>query len=269
MELHESKVARALSRDDAFDVDIYRFAQILFAMLTGITGVLPRNTRLRQEWARLRTPDKATTKAAQLQAERFSVDSVSLPVGTRLGPYTIEAELGRGRHGKVYAAHDAQLNRVALKVRPAKMPPTQEAFALQQLNHPHVCAYYGSGEENGLSFLALEYLDGQLLVERLRLEPLPVDEALEYARQLADALNALHRAGIVHRDLWPSHIMLTESGVKLFDFSKARDAGTPKRRQQAEHERRIAARAAKKAARQERLAAKAHAQRLKAKKRQP
>ena len=242
--------------------DIYAFAQVLFAMLTGIT-----NERLRQEWAKKpKSPDEAVAKATRLQSDRsLMIGSISLPAGSRLGSYTIEAELGQGQQGKVYAAHDSQLNRVALKVRFAQLPPTQEASVLQRLHHPHICAYYGSGEENGLCYLALEYLEGQLLAKRLEQGPLPVDEALEYARQIADALSALHRAGWTHGELRLSHVMLTESGAKLFDFSEARYKGALKR--QTEKQRRVAARASKEAARQERLAAQAIARNLKATKR--
>ena len=250
-----------ITPDDAIDRDIYGFAQVLFAMLTGITtGVLPKNERLRQEWtAKPGPPGEAVAKATL-------IGSISLPAGSRLGSYTIEAELGQGLHGKVYAAHDSQLNRVALKVRFAQLPLTQEASVLQRLHHPHIRAYYGSGEENGLRYLALEYLEGQLLAKRLEQGPLPVDEALEYARQIADALSALHRAGWAHGELHLSHIMLTESGAKLFDFSKARDERA-RRLRQAEKERRVAVRASREAARQERLAAQAIARRLKATKR--
>ena len=254
-----------ITPDDAIDRDIYEFAQVLFAMLTGITtGVLPKNERLRQEWAKKpKSPDEAVAKATRRQSDRSLVGSISLPAGSRLGSYTIEAELGQGQQGKVYAAHDSQLNRVALKVRFAQLPPTQEASVLQRLHHPHIRAYYGSGEENGLCYLVLEYLEGQLLAKRLEQGPLPVDEALEYARQIADALSALHRAGWTHGELRLWHIMLTESGAKLFDFSKARDEGARKRRQ-AEKQRRVAVRASREAARQERLAAQAIARSLKA-----
>ena len=160
--------------------------------------------------------------------------------GARLGPYEITVPLGSGGMGEVYKATDTRLGRtVAIKVLPAdvaadegrKIRFEREAQAVAALNHPHICVLHdigrhpstGSGQ---IDFLVLEYLQGETLAPRLEEGPIPLDQALRYAMQVADALDKAHRGGVVHRDLKPGNVMLTKSGVKLLDFglAKLRDA---------------------------------------------
>ena len=150
--------------------------------------------------------------------------------GTRLGPYEITAALGVGGMGEVYKARDTRLDRtVAIKILPrllASDPQFRERFdrearAISQLDHPHICALYDVGQQDGTSFLVMQYLEGETLADRLQKGALPLDQALEYAMQIADALAKAHRAGIVHRDLKPGNIMITRSGARLLDFGLA------------------------------------------------
>jgi serine/threonine protein kinase len=139
-----------------------------------------------------------------------------LIVGTRLGPYEILAPIGGGCQGEVYKARDTRLNRtVALKVANEQFSERfhREAEAVAALNHPHICTLYDVGPD----YLVMEYVEGEPLKG-----PLPVERAVEYARQILDALDAAHRIGIVHRDLKPANILVTKNGVKLLDFGLAK-----------------------------------------------
>lgn len=141
---------------------------------------------------------------------------MSLAVGTRLGPYEIVARIGAGGMGEVYKARDTRLDRtVAIKVSAAQFSErfTREAHAVAMLNHPYICTLYDVGPD----YLVMEYIDGQPLSG-----PLPLEEALRYAGQIADALSAAHQKGIIHRDLKPGNILVTKSGVKLLDFGLAK-----------------------------------------------
>src|SRR6516162_8306260 len=141
---------------------------------------------------------------------------MSLTAGTRLGPYEILAPVGGGGQGDVYKARDARLNRtVALKVAKEQFSERfhREAEAVAALNHPHICTLHDIGPD----YLVMEYVEGQPLKG-----PLPVERAVEYARQILDALDAAHRMGIVHRDLKPANILVTKNGVKLLDFGLAK-----------------------------------------------
>ncbi|TDI36337.1 MAG: serine/threonine protein kinase [Acidobacteria bacterium] len=155
---------------------------------------------------------------------------VTLEAGKRLGPYEIVSPIGAGGMGEVYKAHDTRLDRtVAIKVLPEELsdnPELRERFerearAISSLNHPHICTLYDVGCEDGVDFLVMEYLEGETLAERLQRGALPLDEALRYAIQIADALDNAHRHGVVHRDLKPGNIMLTEAGAILLDFGLA------------------------------------------------
>jgi Tol biopolymer transport system component/predicted Ser/Thr protein kinase len=150
-----------------------------------------------------------------------------LASGTRLGPYEILAPLGAGGMGEVYRARDTRLDRtVALKILSEAFAGNaelrqrfeREARAVSSLNHAHVCALYDVGRQDGIDFLVMEYLEGETLADRLGRGPLPADQLLRHAIEIADALDKAHRQGIVHRDLKPGNIMLTKSGVKLLDF---------------------------------------------------
>jgi serine/threonine protein kinase len=146
---------------------------------------------------------------------------------TRFGPYEIISLLGAGGMGEVYEARDTRLERtVAIKI--CKGPITErferEARAISSLNHPHICALYDIGREDSVDFLVMEYIEGESLEARLRKGPLPIEDALRIAIQIAGALDAAHRKGVVHRDLKPGNVMLTRSGAKLLDFGLAKMA---------------------------------------------
>jgi serine/threonine protein kinase len=171
--------------------------------------------------------------------------------GSRVGGYEITALLGRGGMGEVYRARDTKLGReVAIKILPAvwvtdpdrRARLDREARVLASLNHPHIGAIYGTEESSDFSALVLELVEGETLAERLsRLEPprssaprsgpgsapgqkagLPLQEALEIARQIADALDTAHERGVIHRDLKPANIKINPSGVvKVLDFGLA------------------------------------------------
>ena len=156
---------------------------------------------------------------------------MALPSGSRLGPYEIVAALGTGGMGEVYEATDTRLDRtVALKILPdtlAADPQFRERFdrearTISQLDHPHICALYDVGEQDGTSYLVMQYLEGETLESRLKKGPLPIADALRLAIQIADALSSAHRHGIVHRDLKPGNVMLTKAGAKLLDFGLAK-----------------------------------------------
>jgi hypothetical protein len=140
--------------------------------------------------------------------------------GTRLGPYQVESKLGEGGMGDVFRAVDTRLGRpVAIKVVHQQFNARfeREARAISSLNHPHICTLYDIGP----NYLVMELLEGENLAARLKRGPLPIDEAMRYATQIADALADAHERGIVHRDLKPGNIMLTKSGAKVLDFGLA------------------------------------------------
>ncbi len=156
---------------------------------------------------------------------------MALSPGMRLGSYEIVALLGAGGMGEVYRAKDRRLARtVAIKVLPAHLSVDpqrrqrfeREARAVSSLNHPHICTLHDIGQQDGVDFLVMEYLEGETLAERLSKGPLPLDQVLRYAIETADALDKAHRQGIIHRDLKPGNIMLTKSGAKLLDFGLAK-----------------------------------------------
>ena len=152
--------------------------------------------------------------------------------GTSLGPYTIVSLLGAGGMGEVYRATDTRLKRqVAIKVLPRALAADPERLArfqreaevLASLNHPHIAAVYGFEDANGVQALVMELVDGATLADRLARGPIPVDEALPIAAQLAEALEAAHERGIVHRDLKPANIKVRDDGqVKVLDFGLAK-----------------------------------------------
>src|SRR6186997_1579700 len=146
---------------------------------------------------------------------------MGLTPGTRLGPYEILSALGAGGMGEVWKARDTRLNRhVAIKTSlgPFTDRFEREARAIAAVNHHHVCSLYDVGPD----YLVMEYVEGQWLQG-----PVPVDQALELAEQILDALDAAHQKGIVHRDLKPSNILLTKSGVKVLDFGLAKIEHAP------------------------------------------
>src|SRR4029077_5665867 len=156
-----------------------------------------------------------------------------LAPGTKLGPYEIVSPLGAGGMGEVYRARDTRLERtVAIKILPQELSHDpvhkqrfeREAKNISSLNHPHIFVLHDVGSQDGLSYLVMECLEGETLAKRLEKGPLPLEQALKFGAQIADALDKAHRAGIVHRDLKPGNIMLTASGAKLLDFGLAKPA---------------------------------------------
>jgi len=156
---------------------------------------------------------------------------VSLTPKTRLGPYEVLTLLGVGGMSEVYRARDTRLDRdVAVKVLaataiadPARLDRLlREARAISRLNHPHICALYDVGQQDGVPFLVMELLEGKTLAEELAKGPPPVDRAIAWGLQIAGALDAAHTRGVIHRDLKPGNVMITRDGVKLLDFGVAK-----------------------------------------------
>ncbi|HEV2521582.1 MAG TPA: protein kinase [Candidatus Acidoferrales bacterium] len=154
-----------------------------------------------------------------------------LKPGAKLGPYEVTVSIGAGGMGEVYRARDIRLNRiVAIKVLPAHLADRtalrerfeREARTVASLNHPHICTLFDIGQQDGIDYLVMEYLEGETLAQRLLKGSLPIDQVLQYAIEIADALDKAHRKGITHRDLKPGNIMLTKSGTKLLDFGLAK-----------------------------------------------
>jgi serine/threonine protein kinase len=152
--------------------------------------------------------------------------------GTRLGRYEVHDPVGFGGMGQVYRATDTRLGRtVALKilgadpdnagVRRARFE--REARVVSQLSHPNICALYDIGEDGDVSFLVMEYLEGETLATRLERGPLPLTQALRCAIEICGALAHAHRHGLVHRDVKPSNVFLTPVGAKLLDFGIAKN----------------------------------------------
>lgn len=160
---------------------------------------------------------------------------MALNAQTRLGPYEILAQIGAGGMGEVYRARDTRLERtVAIKILPCELSSNsslkqrfeREAKTISNLSHPHICTLHDVGHEDGIDYLVMEYLEGQTLAERLTKGPLPIEEVLQHALQICEALDKAHRQGVVHRDLKPGNIMLTRHGVKLLDFGLAKLCGS-------------------------------------------
>jgi eukaryotic-like serine/threonine-protein kinase len=157
-----------------------------------------------------------------------------LAMGRRLGAFEILDLLGAGGMGEVYRARDTRLDRlVAIKVISSELAIDsrgrdrfeREARTISKLTHPHICTVYdvGAAQVDGsdVQFLVMELLQGETLADRLKRQGLSIEQALQYAIEIADALAAAHDQGIVHRDLKPANVMLTRSGVKLLDFGLA------------------------------------------------
>ena len=153
-------------------------------------------------------------------------------IGKSLGHYEIREPLGSGGMGDVYRAHDSSLNRdVAIKVLPEDLADDpdrlarlkREAHLLAALNHPNVATIHGFGESEGTRFLVMELVKGESLEQCLAGGALPVDEALDICRQIAEALEAAHYEGIIHRDLKPANVLITPEGrAKVLDFGLAK-----------------------------------------------
>src|SRR5262245_60907140 len=152
--------------------------------------------------------------------------------GTRVGSYEIVSVLGEGGMGQVWRARDTKLGRdVAIKVLPGSLTTdpgrlarfSREAQVLASLNHPNIAAIYHVEEADATPAIVMELVEGETLADRIARGPIPVDEALPIARQIADALEAAHEQGIIHRDLKPANIKVTPNGnVKVLDFGLAK-----------------------------------------------
>ena len=157
---------------------------------------------------------------------------MALQVGSRLGHYDVTALIGEGGMGQVYQATDTKLSRqVALKILPEAFATDpdrlarfqREAQVLASLNHPGIAAIYGIEESDDTRALALELIEGPTLADRIAQGPIPVDESLPIAKQIAEALEAAHEQGVIHRDLKPANIKVRPDGtVKVLDFGLAK-----------------------------------------------
>jgi serine/threonine protein kinase len=155
-----------------------------------------------------------------------------LHAGQSLTFYEILGPLGVGGMGEVYRARDTRLDReVAIKVLPSELAADEsrllrferEARTLASLNHPNVGGIHGVDQDGDVRFLALELVPGEDLAQRLLRGPLPVEEAIDVCRQIAEGLEAAHEAGVVHRDLKPANVRITPDGaVKILDFGLAK-----------------------------------------------
>lgn len=156
----------------------------------------------------------------------------SLPTNTTISHYRILNKLGAGGMGEVYLAEDTQLDRkVAIKLLSvesatddsAKKRLIREARAAAKLDHPNICAIHEVGEEDGRSFIVMQYVEGENLAKLIERQPLELREALDIAFQMADALAEAHSRGIIHRDIKPQNAMVTARGqVKVLDFGLAK-----------------------------------------------
>src|SRR5215469_13278192 len=157
---------------------------------------------------------------------------MALTFGTQLGSHEITALLGKGGMGEVYRGRDTKLKReVAIKILPEDFSRDadrisrfqREAEVLASLNHPNIAGIYDLQEAEGSRFLVLELVEGETLADRIQRGPIPIDEALQIAKSICEALEAAHEQGIVHRDLKPANIKLTSDGnVKVLDFGLAK-----------------------------------------------
>ena len=157
---------------------------------------------------------------------------MALTPGTRLGVYEVSAKIGEGGMGEVYQAHDTKLDRdVALKVLPEAFTSDPDRLArferetkvLASLNHPNIGSIYGLEEAEDVRALVLELVEGPTLADRIKQGPLPLEEALAIATQIAEALEAAHEQGVIHRDLKPANVKVKADGtVKVLDFGLAK-----------------------------------------------
>ena len=156
---------------------------------------------------------------------------MALSPGDKLGPYEILAPIGAGGMGEVYKARDTRLDRtVAIKVLPEHIAKREdlrarferEARAVASLKHPHICTLFDIGSQDGAGYMVMEFMEGETLADRIAKGALPLDQAIKFATQIADALDRAHRAGVTHRDVKPQNIMLTRDGAKVLDFGLAK-----------------------------------------------
>jgi serine/threonine protein kinase len=195
------------------------------------------DAKLRQEVESLLKHDKRGDRfieqpALEAAARMIAQEKPESLLGQQVGSYQIQSLLGAGGMGVVYKGRDVRLNRsVAIKVLPAdkvsdperKRRFIQEARAASALNHPNIITIYDIGNESGIDFIVMEYVEGKTLDQRIPRKGMKSSEVLKLGVQMADALAKAHSAGIVHRDLKPSNVMVTDDGlVKVLDFGLAK-----------------------------------------------
>jgi serine/threonine protein kinase len=183
-----------------------------------------------QSW--FRSKNALRRRAFAFDSEDLADREARTQNGGQLGPYKILSLLGKGGMGKVYRARDIRLDRVvAVKVLLASLCDQplaiqrfeREARAISSLNHPNICRLYDVGNQGGIDYLVMEYLEGETLTSCLRRGPLPVAAVIRYGIEMADALDATHGRGIIHRDLKPGNIFLLDHGeCKILDFGLAK-----------------------------------------------
>ena len=199
-------------------------------VLTGRQGYFYRR--------RSRSENSAPSHVTYLRPFRHPriITAVSRPVslisGTRIGSYEIAAQIGVGGMGEVYRATDTNLKRqVAIKVLPEAVAADaerlvrfqREAEVLASLNHPNIAIIHGLEKSDGVTGLVMELVEGPTLADRIAQGPIPIDEALPIAKQIAEALEAAHEQGIIHRDLKPANVKVRPDGtVKVLDFGLAK-----------------------------------------------
>lgn len=174
-------------------------------------------------------------------AELLSEGRIDAIIGSRIGPYKIEGHLGAGGMAEVYLAEDTKLDRkVAIKFLPpyleadnvAKKRLLREARAAARLDHPNICSIYEIAEEDGRSYIVMQYVEGETLSSRLKHKTLDWRESTDIACQTADALAEAHSQGIIHRDIKPQNVMLSPRGqVKVLDFGLAKSVAVEGRNQ--------------------------------------
>ncbi len=159
------------------------------------------------------------------------VARMPLSTGDKLGPYEILSAIGAGGMGEVYKARDLRLDRiVAVKVLPEHIAQREdlrarferEARAVGSLNHPNICTLHDIGSQDGTGYMVMEFMEGETLAQRIAKGAIPLEQALRFASQIADALDRAHRAGVTHRDVKPQNVILTRDGVKVLDFGLAK-----------------------------------------------
>jgi TolB-like protein len=201
-----------------------------------VAGVCGHDAGLRREVEALldqpTSPPALEKLTPAAVARAIGDEAPATMTGRRFGPYVVHERIGAGGMGEVYRARDDRLARdVAIKVLPGALAADpersarfqREARVLASLDHPHIGAIYGVEESEGVCALVLGLIDGETLAERIARGPLPVADALDYARQIAGALEAAHDKGVIHRDLKPANIKITRAGVvKVLDFGLAK-----------------------------------------------
>jgi Tol biopolymer transport system component len=226
--LYHAALARPVEARAAFLAEACRGDDALWREVQALVDAPPTAEGLFAE--------PALAAAARAGSDTASVGRVhsepSTLTGRRLGVYQLQARIGAGGMGEVYRARDTRLGRdVAIKILPRVFTRDsgrlarfeREARVLAALNHPNVATIYGIEEGDGIRALVMELVEGATLADRIARGPMPMPDALEIAKQIADALDAAHEKGIIHRDLKPANIKVTSAGVvKVLDFGLAR-----------------------------------------------